>query len=299
MGFRHVFIQGSANISLRNRQLIIRTDTENVLAVEDLSALMLENRQSTITTAALSYLGQCGCTVFLCDEKHMPCAVLTPFAHHSRELSILRQQTSIGAVLKKQLWQQLVVSKIENQSRCLSLCGNAAAAQGLQVMAAQVRTGDSTNMEALAAQRYFPALFGPGFSRGDDNGYNAALNYGYAILRGHIARTLSMYGFISALGLHHRSELNNFNLADDLIEPFRPIIDLLVFSCTDADTDLTPQVKHMLFNVLNLDILSGTQHHSVSYAIERIIQSLVRSLKEEKSALVLPVLLDLKQHIYE
>lgn len=299
MGFRCVIIENCAHISLSRQQLVIKTDREYTIPVEDLSALLLENRQSTITTAALSHLGQCGCTVFLCDEKHMPCATLLPFAHYSRELSTLRLQLALGTVLKKQLWQQLVIAKIENQARCLALHGNVAAAQGLECMATQVRSGDSTNIEASAAHRYFPALFGPDFSRGDDNGINAALNYGYAILRGHIARTLALYGFLPALGIHHHSELNNFNLADDLIEPFRPIVDLLVSSYFDADIGLCPESKRLLFNILNLDILSGKQHHSVSYAIERMVQSLLRSLKESEAALLLPELLDLSQHAYE
>lgn len=299
MGFRNVIIESIAHISLRSRQLVIRTDTEHSVPVEDLSALLLENRQSTITTAALSHLGQCGCTVFLCDEKHMPCAVLLPFSQHSRALSVLRQQLDIGEVLKKQLWQQLIVSKIQNQAACLRLCGQPTAAEGLLAIAAQVRSGDSTNQEAFAAHRYFPALFGSGFTRSEDCGYNAALNYGYAILRGHIARTLAVYGFTPALGLHHRSELNSFNLADDLIEPFRPLVDLAVRTLADADTELTPNIKRMLFNVLNLDILSGGQHHSAAYAVERTVQSLHRSLKEGKPLLLLPQLLGLEMHAYE
>lgn len=299
MGFRNVVIENSARISLRTQQLIIHTDTEHSLPVEDLSALLLESRHSTITTAALSRLGQCGCTVYVCDEKHMPCAVLLPYAQHSRALAALRLQLELGEVLKKHLWQQLVITKIGNQARCLELCGNAPAAAGLRSIAAQVRSGDSTNQEAFAAHRYFPALFGEAFTRSDESGYNAALNYGYAILRGHIARTLAVYGLNPSLGLHHRSELNPFNLADDLIEPFRPVVDLLVRTLVEEDAELTPSIKRMLFNALNLDILSGTQHHSVSYAIERTVQSLLRSLKEQKSLLLLPELLELNQHTYE
>ncbi len=299
MGFRNVVIENPARISLRTQQLIIHTDTEHSLPVEDLSALLLESRHSTITTAALSQLGQCGCTVYVCDEKHMPCAVLLPYAQHSRALSVLRLQLALGEVLKKHLWQQLVIAKICNQAKCLTLCGNSPAAEGLRSMAAQVRSGDNTNQEAFAARRYFPTLFGEGFTRSDESGYNAALNYGYAILRGHIARTLAVYGLNPSLGLHHHNELNSFNLADDLIEPFRPVVDLLVRTLLEEDAALTPSVKRMLFNALNLDILSGTQHHSVSYAIERTVQSLLRSLKEQKSLLLLPELLALNQHTYE
>ena len=166
-------------------------------------------------------------------------------------------------------------------------------------MAQSVRSGDSGNIEAAAAARYFPALFGANFTRGGQNGTNSALNYGYAILRGCMARYLAVYGFMPSLGLHHKSELNSFNLADDLMEPFRPVVDLLVCSAVNPEDDLCPDVKRLLFNCLNLDILSGKQKHSVTYAMERTVQSLQRSLADGENALLLPGLLPLNQHRYE
>ena len=300
MPFRNVMIESPAHISLRNRQLIIRTDSEHSLAVEDISALLLESRASTITAAALSYLGQSGCAVFVCDEKHMPCAVLEPFSQHSRALGVLKAQLEATEPLKKRLWQSIVTAKIANQAACLSLCGNAGEAAALKRMSENVRSGDTDNVEALAAQRYFPALFYSGFSRGNDCALNAALNYGYVIIRGSVARHLAVYGFVPALGLHHKSGLNSFNLADDVMEAFRPVVDLLVCSfITEDDTELTQQMKRMLFNVLNLDIISGGQHHSVAYAVERLVHSLSRSLFDGKAALCLPELIDIQQHKYE
>lgn len=299
MAFRNIIVETPASLSLRREQLIIHTDSDHSVAIEDISALLLESRQTTITTAALSRLGQCGCAVFTCDEKHMPCAVLTPFQQHSRALSVLRVQLAITEPAKKRLWQSIVKSKIENQSICLRLTGHAKQADGLHSMAGRVRSGDSENAEATAAQAYFPALFGTGFTRGNDSGINAALNYGYAILRGCIARYLSVYGFLPSVGLHHRSTLNAFNLADDLIEPFRPVADLMVSHSMDVETELGPSQKRLLFNCLNLDILSGGQHHSVSYAVERLVQSLGRAMEDSEKGLVLPVLLESEQHRYE
>lgn len=142
-------------------------------------------------------------------------------------------------------------------------------------------------------------LFGQGFTRGEDNIINAGLNYGYAILRGCIARHLAAYGFLPSLGLHHRSALNAFNLADDLIEPFRPVADLLVSRSMDGADELASPQKRLLFNCLNLDILSGKQHHSVSYAIERMVQSLGRAAERSDTELILPTLLETAQHRYE
>lgn len=299
MAFRNIIVENPARISVRNDQLLIYTDAEHSVAIEDISALLLENRQITITTAALSRLGQCGCAVFTCDETHMPCAVLTPYMQHSRELSVIRSQLSMTEPQKKRLWQIIVKVKIQNQARCLRFAGKAAESETLLHMAERVRSGDSENVEATAAQMYFRSLFGSGFSRGDDCGLNAGLNYGYAVLRGCIARHLAVYGFLPVLGLHHRSTLNAFNLADDLIEPFRPVVDLIVFHYVEADDILTPEKKRLLFNCLNLDILSSGQHHSVSYAIERTIKSLSGSITGNENKLLLPELLDLEPHRYE
>ena len=299
MAFRNIIIESPARISVKNEQLIIKTDSEHSLAVEDISALLLESRQSTVTTAALSFLGQRGCAVFVCDEKHMPCAVITPFSQHSRQLAVAASQLSTGEVLKKRLWQSIVIEKIKNQAECLRLCGRENAASGLDAMADSVRSGDTGNTEAAAAARYFPALFEKGFTRGADNGINAALNYGYAILRGCMARCLAVYGFLPMLGLHHKSELNGFNLADDMMEPFRPVVDLMVTASFDANSELAPESKHLLFNVLNLDILSGGQKHTVAYAMERTVHSLQRSVNRGENGLILPQLLPLAQHSYE
>ena len=299
MAYRCIIVENPAQLSVRNSQLIIRTDSEHSVPIEDISALLLESRQTSITTAALSHLGECGCCVFTCDEKHMPCAVLTPFMQHSRQSTVTEKQLSAGEPLKKRLWQAIIRAKISNQALCLQYCGKERESEALFAMVDRVRSGDTDNTEAAAARYYFPALFGAGFSRGIDCGFNAGLNYGYAILRGSIARALAVYGFLPLFGLHHRSTLNAFNLADDLIEPFRPLVDLLVYSVMDKEDELTPEKKRLLFNCLNLDILSGGQYHSTAYAIEREVQSLGRSLEEKEVRLLLPELTELKQHSYE
>lgn len=299
MAFRQILIESPAHISVKNHQLIIRTDREHTVPVEDIGTVLLESRRSTITTAALSLLGQSGCAVFVCDDKHIPCAVLAPFSQHSRQPAVINRQLRSSEPLKKRLWQQIVMAKIRNQAICLRLCGQESAAKGLEELAKTVHSGDSHNVEAVAAQRYFPLLFGKGFTRADDNLQNTSLNYGYAIIRGYIARLLATYGFLPALGLHHCSELNAFNLADDLMEPFRPLIDLLVAVCfTDGD-EFTPQHKRLLLNTLNLNIEIGKKHFTSAYAMELTVQSFSRSLVEKQAALSLPTLLPLEQHRYE
>lgn len=282
MAYRNIIIENPAHISVKNGQLMIRTEREHPIPLEDISALLLESNQSTITTAALSQLGQCGCAVFLCDEKHLPCAVLEPFQQHSRGLEQQRVQLESSEPRKKQLWQSVVKAKLANQARCLVLAGSEAARE-LESLVARVRSGDPDNAEATGAQRYFPALFGGEFTRNADLGINAALNYGYAILRGAMARYLAVYGFLPSFGLHHKSTMNHFNLADDLMEPFRPVVDRMVYVLFQDAENLMPQHKRQLFNCLNLEILSGGQKHSVSYAMERMVQSLGQALRNKKN----------------
>ena len=299
MAFRNIIIENPAYISIDRGRLTVRTGQIHPIPLEDISALLLESQQSTITTAALSRLGQCGCAVYVCDEKHMPCAVLTPYQQHSRSLTVLRTQLDTTEPRKKQLWQSVVKAKLTNQARCLNLAERSSEAAALLSYAQRVRSGDPENVEATGAQLYFPALFGEDFTRGRDCGINSALNYGYAILRGAMARYLCVYGFLPAFGLHHRSTLNAFNLADDLMEPFRPVIDRQVWVSFQDTSELTPQHKRQLFNCLNLEILSGGQKHSVSYAMERLVKSLGQALQDKTQELLLPQLLELRQHTYE
>lgn len=167
-------------------------------------------------------------------------------------------------------------------------------------MAERVLSGDSDNREAVAAALYFPLLFGEGFSRGSDDPRNAALNYGYTILRGGIARNLVMHGLEPCIGIHHRSELNNFNLADDLIEPFRPIVDLYVAqNFSEEDEVLTTRQKVGLFNLTNYLVRQSDRQYRVMLSIDRACTSLANSITEQALLLELPELIPLELHRYE
>ena len=201
----------------------------------------------------------------------------------------------------KRMWQDIVVAKITNQALTLALCGvDAEYAKQVGQMIVKVQSGDPTTVEGQAAALYFRYLFGRNFSRNEENGINAALNYGYAIVRGYIARALANYGFEPCIGIHHHSELNNYNLADDLIEPFRPMVDLFVHQHL-LEEELTPANKRELCNILNYEMVSGGEHHSMAYAVERLVHSLERCFydKDNGERLLLPTIETLKRHEYE
>ncbi|MDR1565334.1 MAG: type II CRISPR-associated endonuclease Cas1 [Oscillospiraceae bacterium] len=303
MGFRNIMIMGDVTLSLRNNQLCVSGGNEASVPLEDVDTVLIESRRSSISTALLSEMAKSGTALFLCDEKHIPCAVLTSFMQHSRQLEVSNKQQKLSLPTKKRLWQQIVTAKIMNQARCLALRGDYDSASHLESLAKSVRTGDEGNVEAVAAAYYFPRLFGSKFRRSDENLINACLNYGYSILRGCIARHLAMYGFLPVFGLHHSSGLNAFNLADDIIEPFRPVVDLFAASniaeADDEEEELTPWLKRELLNLINCNILLDSKLYSVSYGIERTVQSLSSVCSEKSKQLLLPELVTLQQHAYE
>lgn len=296
MAYRNVMITTPCRISCKQDQLLVQGDVSASFPIEDLLSVLIESRQCTITTAALSALAKEGVAVFTCDEKHIPCAVTLPFSRHSRQLEVTHQQLNWTVSEKNRWWQQIVQAKIRNQAECLALCGRCEKVVILRKRSDAVRRGDSENIEATAAAIYFPALFGEGFTRGAEaDTRNAALNYGYAILRGCMARCLAVYGFIPWMGLHHESTLNAWNLADDMMEPYRPVVDLFVAAQVGSNASLDARLKSWLFNLLNMDIRSGGQRHSVAYAMERQTQS----LRSNAQILILPELMPLQPHSYE
>ncbi len=300
MEFHTIFLANPAHLSLRRGQLVIRQEAgERTFPIEDISALLVESQTTTITAAALQALTQQGVTVYLCDPTHLPAALALPMNRHSRQLKLLKGQISMTKPTQKRLWQGVVSAKLANQARCLTLLGRPGGEE-LRFLATQVRSGDPDNLEAIGAAKYFPALFGQGFTRGEVCRVNAALNYGYAILRGAVARNLVMRGLEPCLGIFHHSELNQFNLADDLMEPYRPLVDLYVAShIPDDGGALTPAMKQHLFQLTNyLMEQQGKQFRTVS-AIGRMADSFSRIVQGGADSLELPTLLPLQLHCYE
>lgn len=299
MEFRSVFVSNPAQLSVRRGQLVIRQEEERSVPMEDLSALLVESRAVSITAAALQELTDHGVTVYLCDETHLPAALVLPMNRHSRQLKLLKGQIAMRRPTQKRVWQGVVMSKISNQARCLALLGKEGAEE-LRALADQVRSGDPDNWEAVAAARYFPALFGAGFTRGEECRVNAALNYGYAILRGAVARHLVMRGLEPCLGIFHHSELNRFNLADDLMEPYRPLVDLYVAShVPDDEGDLTPAIKQQLFQLSHYLVEQGGKQFRAISAIGRMADSFSRIVQSGEGQMELPHLLPLQLGRYE
>lgn len=299
MEFRAIFIANQAQLSVRREQLVIRQAQEVTVPMEDITSLLLESQAVTISTAALQKLAEYGVTVYICDEKHLPAALLLPVNRHSRQLKVLKGQIAMTKPVQKRLWQSVVMAKIRNQARCLELLSRPEGGDLLE-LARSVRSGDPDNCEASAAVQYFPALFGQGFTRDTGCLTNAALNYGYAILRGAVARNLAVHGIEPCLGIFHHSELNQFNLADDLMEPYRPLVDLYVASQdNDEERNLTPKMKQNLFNLTNYMVRQNGKRYRMISAVGRMTESFARVLAQPSSSLELPELIPLESYRYE
>lgn len=299
MAYRNIIVTRNISISVHNYQLVIGNE-DMCVPLEDINCLVLEHAGIMISSGVLQRLSENGCLVYICDEKHLPSTVVLPMARHSRHFKMLTAQLAMTKPRQNRIWQQIVKQKIVNQAMCLKLCGKKNADQ-LYNMTKKVQSGDKTNVEAQAAALYFKSLFGSGFTRGDDNGINAALNYGYSILRGQIARFIVCYGFEPSLGINHHSQLNNFNLADDFIEPYRAIVDYFVYTRLhmEEEKELGKEMRYQLVDIVNYDMGIYGEKHVIHHAIDKMVSSYNSVLMGNKDELEIPELIELGRHNYE
>lgn len=287
MAWRGVHLTRPSRLSFADRQIVIGQDDGEVrLPIEDVAWVILDTQQISLTGALLSACLEAGIAVISCDARHTPCGIALPFHGHFRQPAVAQAQIAMSEPLKKRLWQAIVQRKIENQAAVLALSAPGDGAAMLEI-ARWVRSGDPDNVEARAARFYWTRLF-EDFTRGDERDRrNKLLNYGYAVVRAAVARSLVASGFIPAFGLNHRSVTNAFNLADDLVEPFRPFVDRRVVELAGPKEtwgdELTIDDRRALAAVLldNTRIAEATA--SLLVASETAAASLSRAV-EQKSA---------------
>lgn len=218
-------------IHTKNEQLLIEKDGFKVgsVPIEDLGVLILDGPQLLITSSVMSSLAEQNVSVIFTDSKHLPSSLTIPFSAHSIQTKVLNSQIAISLPVKKRLWSAVISAKIMNQSRSLELCGKDGTT--VKEIANRVKSGDSENLEAFAAKIYWRKLFGDEFRRNREAGDgNILLNYGYAIVRAATVRAIVGTGLHPGLGINHKNQYNPFPLADDLVEPLRPFVDVRVYS---------------------------------------------------------------------
>jgi CRISP-associated protein Cas1 len=293
MAWRGLHLTRPSRLSLADGQVVVDQDDGEVrIALEDVAWIVLDAPQSTITGNLLSACMSAGIALIATDETHTPSGVLLPFHRHFRQGEIAHRQAAIGAPVKKRLWQKIVRAKIENQAEALRQLGRGGTLT-LREMAKQVGSGDSGNVEARAAKYYWTQLW-PEFRR-DDGGdkRNKLLNYGYAVVRSGVARSLVAAGLLPAFGLKHASVTNAFNLADDIVEPFRPFVDRLAWRTADdgrpSRDDLSIEDRRAMAGVLLAEAKNASETLTLLVAAEKAAESLVRAIESAApDALELP-----------
>lgn len=303
-----LYFGNPAYLSLRNEQLVIKlpevgadSDIPDALKrqaevtkpIEDIGVVVLDHRRITLTTGVLEALLANSCAVITCDRQSMPVGLLLPLCGHSTQNERFRKQLDASLPLKKQLWQQTIRAKINNQASVLS-CYAGIEVKCMRIWAESVKSGDADNVEAKAAAYYWKNLFPQieGFVRARDGAPpNHLLNYGYAILRAIVARSLVISGLLPTLGIHHHNRYNAYCLADDIMEPYRPYVDELVCQLIvefGVQAELTKSLKTRLLSIPTLDVFIEGKRSPLMVAVSQTTSSLYKCFDGELRRIIYP-----------
>lgn len=295
MAWRVISIENPAKLSLKDNKLVIAQDSKVVFPLEDIDSLIIDNREVTLTANIISALSKFDVNTLICDEKHLPATIILPHGQASRGSKNARSQLNMGEALRKQLWRKNIMQKIKNQSAVLRKNNYILESKHLDELARTVRSGDVGNNEATAARCYFDTLLGDA-TRRKPLWHNSALNYGYAIVRGSIARAVAARGLITEIGINHHSELNQYNLVDDLIESFRPLVDDYILNKValrhigeEADATLNKEDRHNIIDVINQYGIIIDKRYTIKHLTDMVVESFIKAISEDDvELLVLP-----------
>jgi len=282
MSWRTVYIAEAEEIKLYLDNLkVIRDEQEILIPLSDIHTIIVDNYRTVVTGQLMNKLAKYHILLIFCDESHLPNVFSFGLYSHYRVYGVLNQQINWEDEIKGEMWRKIVKIKIDNQRSVLKyLNKDKGVIDKMKEFSDGVLIRDETNREGLAAKMYFNELFGSNFRRERDaiDTFNAALNYGYIVLRACMARTVVAYGLHPAYGVGHRNQFNAFNLVDDCIEVFRPIIDLWVYLNVQDSEFLDIRMKQQLIRNLSKKVNIGDQNHTVLNAIDLFIQSFIKAI---------------------
>lgn len=290
MGFRTLEISSSAEIYVRKGQLEI-TNQEGIIIIplEDLTTIVCRGANIRMSTMAQAQIAGAGISLMIIDEKYHPSCMLVPIHPNVRQTLVMRNQIMLSSDVKDHLWEQIIIRKIENQARALTLLGRKGSEKVLRYTSNVSDKIDA--VEANAAKDYFHYLH-PGLNRRNDDPVNSCLNYGYAVIRNAIIRAVILAGFQPALGIHHDNYLNAFNLADDLIEPWRAMVDLIALRDPGTSTVLSRSKRKEIAMVLHHACQINDAKVSILAGIDEMVGSFRNSIIAGDTAnLKLPMIL--------
>lgn len=298
---RTLYFGNPAYLSLKKGQLVVqlpevvkndtlpetfKAEAVTTIPIEDIGVVVLDNKQITLTHGVMESLLENNCALITCNSNRMPVGLMLPLDGNTTQTERFSDQINASLPLKKQLWQQTVQAKITNQAYLLAKKRNCIT-KNMQVWANDVKSGDPDNYEARAAVFYWANLFPQiaGFTRNRDGiTPNNLLNYGYAILRAIVARALVATGLLPTLGIHHRSKYNAYCLADDIMEPYRPFVDMVVCDIVDSGVDiseLSQEIKIKLLGIPVIDAIIGGVRSPLMVAIGQTTASLYKCFSGE------------------
>ena len=299
-----------AYLSLKNNQLVIKlpevetnsslpedfkSEATKTIPIEDIGIVVLDNKRITITQGVMEALLENNAAVITCNESHLPIGMHLPLVGNTTQTERMRYQIEASQPLKKQLWQQTIIAKIQNQASVLKQM-RGTEIRNMQKWASEVKSGDSENLEARAAVYYWSNAFPmiENFTRSREGEKpNNLLNYGYAILRAIVARALVSSGLLTTLVIHHRNKYNPFCLADDIMEPYRPYVDRLVMQLYDKYPnceELTKELKAELLQIPVLDVVISGKKSPLMIAVSTTTSSLQKCYSGELRKIVYPII---------
>ncbi len=290
---RTLFISNPYHLSLKNKQLVVSEKAGMPLKtapVEDLGFIVLDHPQISFTMKLVEELNEFNVATVFCDSKHLPSSMLLPLDANHIQSEIFRAQVSASEPLKKNLWKQTIEAKIRNQARLLNKLGKNSIP--IKSLAKAVKSGDADNREGFAARLYWTEMYGNEFIR-DRYGEppNPFLNYGYILLRSAVARALAGSGLLATLGIHHRNRYNAFCLADDIMEPYRPYVDEIVFAMNEkwpGSFMLEKEHKAELLQLMTVDVKIGENKRPLMVALSQTTASLARCFSGDMRKIVYP-----------
>ena len=298
MPFRTLEITKPSEIHIELKQLkVIQEEEVFFIPLEDLYAIICLGPNIRLSSMDLCYFAQYKISFITLDKKYLPCSISLPFASNVRQSMIMSKQIKMEEDRKNRLWSMIVKQKILNQARVLALLGK----DGFEVVSNavnEIEIGDSTNREGFAAKIYFSKLY-PGLNRRYEHPMNSVLNYGYSIIRGHIARQAAASGLFLSMGFHHHNEYNTFNLIDDLIEPFRPMMDLLALEVVGQTSRLNKEQRHIIGQIIFAPCKFEKKEVMLIQAIEYLVEELKKYILEERDSIACPEVILFKKEIFQ
>lgn len=303
MAFRVILIESEVIIKVKLNNLIVTKDGKDTwIPLDDISMIVLDNLSSELSTRLLCQLSEQGIGLMICDQSHLPTGYYSSYDNHSRSTKIIGYQIERTKESYGELWIKIVESKIRNQAKAyLRLKNDLDGAKQIEDFSICLLNADKSNREAHAAKVYFNLLMGTSFSRSnEDILLNSGLDYGYAVLRGYLARACVGYGLNTQIGIHHKNEYNRFNLVDDLMEPLRPMVDIVAYTSMKDASYFLPEHRKRLVNLLNMKIEYRNKNMYVCNMIENYVEQFASYIMGRCDTIVFPDVNNfLGEEIYE